>query len=48
MISDQLENVVLPLYYSDAAGWTKVMKGAISYNASYFNMRRYAAEAYLR
>lgn len=47
----QLENVVLPLFYKDATGWTKVMKGAISYNASYFNshrmMRRYAAEAYL-
>jgi starch phosphorylase len=49
---DQLENVVLPLYYNDSAGWTKVMKGAISRNASYFNshrmMRRYASEAYLR
>lgn len=49
---DQLENVVLPLYYNDSAGWTRVMKGAISRNASYFNshrmMRRYASEAYLR
>lgn len=48
----QLENVVLPLFYDDAAGWTKVMKGAISLNASYFNshrmLRRYAAETYLR
>lgn len=49
---DKLEHVVLPLYYEDAAGWLKVMKGAIGKNASYFNshhmMRRYATEAYLR
>ncbi len=53
---DKLEQVVLPLYYAekqdDPAGWVRVMKGAISKNASYFNshrmMRRYAAEAYIR
>ncbi len=52
---DKLEQVVLPLYYGyaqDPGGWIKVMKGAISKNASYFNshrmMRRYATEAYLR
>jgi starch phosphorylase len=52
---DKLEHVVLPLYYGydgEAGGWIKVMKGAISKNASYFNshrmMRRYATEAYLR
>lgn len=51
---DKLHNVVLPLYYgrADDGGWLKVMKGAISKNASYFNshrmMRRYATEAYLR
>ena len=46
---------MLPLYYGDGcgnAGWLRVMKGAISKNASYFNshrmMRRYATEAYLR
>ena len=48
----KLEQVVLPLYYRDRAGWIDVMKGAISKNASYFNshrmMRRYAAEAYIR
>ena len=50
---DKLEQVVLPLYYgynNDPAGWIKVMKGAISKCASYFNshrmMRRYATEAY--
>lgn len=52
---DKLQNTVLPLYYDksdDRSGWLKVMKGAISKNASYFNshrmMRRYATEAYLR
>jgi glycogen phosphorylase len=50
---DKLEQVVLPLYYSNnRSNWIKVMKGAISKNASYFNshrmMRRYATEAYIR
>jgi len=50
---DKLEQVVLPLYYnSDHSGWIRIMKGAISKNASYFNshrmMRRYATEAYAR
>ncbi|MEW6331231.1 MAG: alpha-glucan family phosphorylase [Pseudomonadota bacterium] len=52
---DKLEQVVLPLYYgysNDPGGWIKVMKGAISKNASYFNshrmMRRYVTEAYIR
>jgi starch phosphorylase len=49
---DKLQNVVLPLYRDDRGGWLRVMKGAISRNASYFNshrmMRRYATEAYLR
>jgi starch phosphorylase len=50
---DKLEQVVLPLYFnSDRSGWVRVMKGAISKNASYFNshrmMRRYATEAYTR
>ncbi len=48
----KLKQVVLPLYYEDRTGWIKVMKGAISINASFFNshrmMRRYATEAYLR
>ena len=48
----KLQQVVLPLYYQDRAGWINVMKGAITKNASYFNsnrmMRRYAAEAYIR
>jgi starch phosphorylase len=50
---DKLEQVVLPLYFnSNHDGWIRVMKGAISKNASYFNshrmMRRYATEAYAR
>lgn len=50
---DKLEDVVLPLYYARCDGrWIKLMKGAISKNASYFNshrmMRRYATEAYSR
>lgn len=50
---DKLEQVVLPLYYGHSdGGWVRVMKGAISKNASYFNthrmMRRYATEAYSR
>jgi starch phosphorylase len=48
---DKLEQVVLPLWIGDRAGWIAVMKGAISKNASFFNshrmMRRYATEAYL-
>ena len=54
-LNEKLEQVVLPLYYSysnDPGGWIKVMKAAISKNASYFNshrlMRRYATQAYIR
>ena len=53
VLYDKLEQVVLPLYYGYSGnpwGWVRVMKGAISKNASYFNshrmMRRYATEAY--
>jgi starch phosphorylase len=49
---DKLENVVLPLYYGERAGWIAVMKGAITKCASFFNshrmMRRYASDAYVR
>ncbi len=47
----KLEQIVLPLYYKDRAGWISIMKGAISKNASFFNshrmMRRYVTEAYM-
>lgn len=50
VLYDKLEQVVLPLYYARDGGWIRLMKGAISKNASYFNshrmMRRYATEAY--
>jgi starch phosphorylase len=46
---DKLERVVLPLY-ATRDGWIRIMKGAISRNASLFHshrmMRRYAADAY--
>ncbi|CAG0979041.1 glycogen phosphorylase [Methylophilaceae bacterium] len=53
LLYDKLEQVLLPLYFNeDRSGWIKVMKGAISKNASYFNshrmMLRYATEAYSR
>ena len=48
----QLEHAVLPTYHRNRAAWLRIMKGAITKNASMFNshrmMRRYAAEAYLR
>jgi starch phosphorylase len=48
----KLGNVVLPLYYQDRSAWIRIMKGAISKNASFFNshrmMRRYVSEAYIR
>jgi len=49
---EKLEKVILPLYYENRPAWIRVMKNAISMNASYFNthvmMRRYVTEAYLR
>jgi glycogen phosphorylase len=52
---DKLEKVILPLCATSAAAdspWLKIMKAAISKNATQFNshrmMRRYASEAYLR
>jgi starch phosphorylase len=49
---DCLEQVVLPLYHRNRAGWIGMMKQSVSKLASYFNahrmMRRYAAEAYLQ
>lgn len=47
----KLEEVVLPLYYKDRAGWICMMKQSIAKIGYYFNsqrmMRRYATEAYL-
>lgn len=48
----KLADTVLPLYSDNRAAWIKLMKGAISKNASYFNsqrmMRRYVTETYIR
>lgn len=48
----KLEQTILPLYYTNPAGWCAMMKQAIANIASFFNthrmMRRYATEAYLR
>jgi starch phosphorylase len=49
---DKLEEVVLPLFYSDPGRWRGMMKQSIGNIGYYFNsqrmMRRYATEAYLR
>lgn len=49
---EKLRNTVLPLYHGEPSAWARLMKGAITRNAAYFNshrmMRRYATEAYLR
>jgi starch phosphorylase len=49
---ERLEQTVLPLFYAEPSGWARLMKGAITTNAAFFNshrmMRRYATEAYLR
>jgi glycogen phosphorylase len=52
LLYDKLEQVVLPLFYSDARQWRSMMKQSIANIGYYFNsqrmMRRYASEAYLR
>lgn len=49
---EKLEQKVLPLWYGDPPGWTRLAKSTIARNGSYFNshrmIRRYAAEAYWR
>ena len=40
MLYEKLQNVILPLYYGDRAAWVRIMKGAISKNASFFNSHR--------
>jgi starch phosphorylase len=49
----KLERLILPTYYDrDKGAWIRMMKNAVSKNASYFNshrmMRRYVTEAYIR
>jgi glycogen phosphorylase len=48
----KLDDVVLPLFYTDTGRWRDMMKQSIGNIGYYFNsqrmMRRYASEAYLR
>jgi starch phosphorylase len=44
---DKLEREIVPLYYQDPDGYARVMRGAIAYNASYFNTQR-SVEQYVR
>jgi glycogen phosphorylase len=47
----KLERAVLPMFYGDRGRWIDVMRGAIAFNASFFNSHRmvaqYAANAWL-
>lgn len=49
---NKLEYIIIPLFYGDRHGWTRMMQNAIGKNAYYFNthrmMRRYVTEAYIR
>jgi starch phosphorylase len=48
----KLENIIIPLYYSERHTWVRMMQNAIGKNAYYFNshrmMRRYVTDAYIR
>lgn len=50
-IYDQLDQEILPMFHSDRAAWTRIMRNAISLNAPYFNTQRmvqeYIQKAYL-
>jgi starch phosphorylase len=43
----KLEDEIVPLYYGDPDGYARVMRGAIAFNASYFNTQR-SVEQYVR
>ncbi len=49
---NKLENIIIPMYYTDRHTWIRMMQNAIGKNAYYFNshrmMRRYVTEAYIR
>lgn len=49
---NKLENVIMPMFYSEKHLWVRIMQNAIGKNAYYFNshrmMRRYVTEAYIR
>ena len=44
---DKLENEIVPLYYGNPDEYARVMRGAIAFNASYFNTQR-SVEQYVR
>ncbi len=48
----KLERVIVPMFYSDAEGYARVMRGAIAVNGSFFNTQRmvsqYLANAWFR
>ena len=52
LLYDKLDNVVLPLLFSNTEQWRGMMKQSIANIGYYFNsqrmMRRYASEVYLR
>jgi starch phosphorylase len=43
----KLQDEIVPLYYGDPDGYARVMRGAIAFNASYFNTQR-SVEQYVR
>jgi glycogen phosphorylase len=47
---DKLEQVILPLFYSDRQGFISVMRHAIALNGAFFNtqrmMQQYVVKAY--
>ena len=43
-IYKSLEEGILPKFYTNRKGWTRVMKNAIAFNASYFNTHRMVRE----
>ncbi|MBF0559651.1 MAG: alpha-glucan family phosphorylase [Nitrospirae bacterium] len=49
---NKLENIIMPMFYSEKHLWVRIMQNAIGKNAYYFNshrmMRRYVTEAYIR
>ncbi|MFQ5707061.1 MAG: alpha-glucan family phosphorylase [bacterium] len=45
---DKLENIIIPLYYTNRSEWIRMMKNTIALNASYFNTHRMIKEYALR
>ncbi len=47
---DKLEKKIIPPFYANKKKWTRIMRNAIAFNASFFNahrmVREYALNAY--